>query len=89
MGDKESVSTISGEIFEDEDSEKSKQTDIGIQVGKQKQVSTSEFDAYKGLTALEKSVIKKVYKILDSQKDLAPSIREKLKAKMVKKLTKK
>ena len=49
----------------------------------------SEFDAYKGLTSLEKSVIKKVYKILDSQKDLAPSIREKLKAKMVNKLTKK
>lgn len=49
----------------------------------------SEFDPYKGLTSLEKSVIKKVYKILDSQKDLAPSIREKLKARMVKKLTKK
>ena len=49
----------------------------------------SEFDPYKGLTSLEKSVIKKVYKILDSQKDLAPSIREKLKARMAKKLTKK
>lgn len=51
--------------------------------------TTSEFEPYKGLTSLEKSVIKKVYKILDSQKDLAPSIREKLKARMVKKLTKK
>lgn len=49
---------------------------------------SSEFEAYKGLTSLEKAVIKKVYKILDGQKDLAPSIREKLKAKMVKKLTK-
>lgn len=50
---------------------------------------TSEFDPYKGLTSLEKTVIKKVYKILDSQKDLAPSIRERLKARMVKKLTRK
>lgn len=89
MGEKETVAIPSDEILEDEDSEISKKTDIGIQSGKQKQVSNSEFDAYKGLTALEKSVIKKVYKILDNQKDLAPSIREKLKAKMVKKLTKK
>lgn len=52
------------------------------------QRSPSEFDAYKGLTSLERAIVKKVYKILDSQKDLAPSIREKIKAKMVKKLTK-
>ena len=49
----------------------------------------SELDVYKGLTSLERGVIKKVYKILDGQKDLAPSIREKLKNKMVKQLTKK
>lgn len=49
----------------------------------------TEFDAYKGLTQLEKSLIKKVYKILDGQKDLAPSIREKIKEKMAKRLTKK
>ena len=89
MGEKELVNTSSNKIHEDEYSEKSKDMELEIQSGKQKQVSSSEFDAYKGLTALEKSVIKKVYKILDSQKDLAPSIREKLKAKMVKKLTKK
>lgn len=49
----------------------------------------SELDAYKSLTRLEQSIIRKVYKILDGQKDLAPSIREKLKAKMSKQLTKK
>ena len=49
----------------------------------------SELDVYKGLTSLERGVIKKVYKILDGQKDLAPSIREKLKNKMVKQLKKK
>ena len=49
----------------------------------------SELDVYKSLTSLERGVIKKVYKILNSQKDLAPSIREKLKNKMVKQLTKK
>lgn len=49
----------------------------------------SEFDAYKGLTQLERNLIKKVYKILDGQKDLPPSIREKLKTKMAKRLTKK
>ena len=51
--------------------------------------SLSELDAYKSLTRLEQSIIRKVYKILDGQKDLAPSIREKLKAKMSKQLTKK
>ena len=51
--------------------------------------SQSELDAYKCLTRLEQSIIRKVYKILDGQKDLAPSIREKLKAKMSKQLTKK
>lgn len=50
---------------------------------------TDELDVYKGLTALEKTLIRKVYKILNGQKDLAPTIREKLKAKMVKQLTKK
>lgn len=49
----------------------------------------SELDVYKTLTSLERGVIKKVYKILNGQKDLAPSIREKLKNKMVKQLTKK
>lgn len=49
----------------------------------------SELDAYKSLTSLERTIIKKVYTILNNQKDLAPSIREKLKNKMVKKLTKK
>ena len=49
----------------------------------------SELDVYKSLTSLERGVIKKVYKILNGQKDLAPSIREKLKNKMVKQLTKK
>ena len=49
----------------------------------------SELDVYKSLTRLEQSVIRKVYKILDGQKDLAPSIREKLKAKMSRQLTKK
>lgn len=58
-------------------------------LGQQTPIVKSEFDAYSGLTALEKSLVKKVYKILDSQKDLAPSIREKLKAKMEKKLTRK
>lgn len=48
-----------------------------------------ELDAYKGMTSLEKSLIRKVYKILNSQKDLAPTIREKIKSKMVKQLTKK
>lgn len=57
--------------------------------GKQIPTVKSEFDAYSGLTTLEKSIVKKVYKILDGQKDLAPSIREKLKAKMEKRLTKK
>lgn len=89
MGEKELVNTSSNKMHEDEYPEKSKDMELEIQSGKQKQVLSSEFDAYKGLTTLEKSVIKKVYKILDSQKDLAPSIREKLKAKMVKKLTKK
>lgn len=51
--------------------------------------SQSELDVYKCLTSLERGVIKKVYKILNGQKDLAPSIREKLKIKMVKQLTKK
>ena len=69
-------------------SEKTPNTSEGASQGENKPVP-SEFDPYKGLTSLEKSVIKKVYKILDSQKDLAPSIREKLKAKMVKKLAKK
>ena len=58
-------------------------------LGQQTPIVKSEFDAYSGLTALEKSLVKKVYKILDCQKDLAPSIREKLKAKMEKKLTRK
>lgn len=58
-------------------------------LGKQIPIVKSEFDAYNGLTTLEKSIVKKVYKILDGQKDLAPSIREKLKAKMEKRLTKK
>lgn len=58
-------------------------------LGQQTPIVKSEFDAYSGLTALEKSLVKKVYKILDGQKDLAPSIREKLKAKMEKKLTRK
>lgn len=53
---------------------------------KQKQ---DELDAYKGMTALEKALIRKVYRILNGQKDLAPTIREKLKSKMVKQLTKK
>ena len=58
-------------------------------LGQQTPIVKSEFEAYSGLTALEKSLVKKVYKILDSQKDLAPSIRDKLKAKMEKKLTRK
>lgn len=58
-------------------------------LGQQTPIVKSEFDAYSGLTTLEKSLVKKVYKILDGQKDLAPSIREKLKAKMEKKLTRK
>ena len=48
-----------------------------------------ELDVYKGMTALEKALIRKVYKILNGQKDLAPTIREKLKSKMAKQLTKK
>lgn len=48
-----------------------------------------ELDVYKGMTSLEKSLIRKVYKILNSQKDLAPTIREKIKSKMAKQLTKK
>ena len=62
---------------------------INDNLGKQIPTVKSEFDAYSGLTTLEKSIVKKVYKILDGQKDLAPSIREKLKAKMEKRLTKK
>ncbi len=100
MGDNSQNENDSIKFNEDESSSDEQQTDsskeqqiesneVGQGSGDREQVSASEMDPYKGLTKLEQSLIRKVYKILDQQKDLAPSIREKIKMRMTKKLTKK
>ena len=91
MGEKKEPTTTDGEdgkMSEGSNTDNSQETESD-KLGKQAPIEKSEFNAYNGLTALEKSIVKKVYKILDGQKDLAPSIREKLKAKMEKQLTRK
>lgn len=52
----------------------------------QPESKNSELDVYKGMTQLEVTLIRKVYKIINGQKGLDPKIREKLKAKMAKHL---
>lgn len=49
---------------------------------------TSELDAYKGLSENEIKVIKAVYSVLNSFKSIPPTIMEKIKNKLVKKLVK-
>ncbi|MBE5046063.1 synaptonemal complex protein 1 [Alistipes onderdonkii] len=52
----------------------------------QPESKNSELDIYRGMTQLEVTLIRKVYKIINGQKGLDPKIREKLKAKMAKHL---
>lgn len=104
MGDKERVEKEAKEnapnISEQKDNSSTEEQRNGVTTSVTNTGSTAsnetseekkanELDVYKGMTVLEKTLIRKVYKILNGQKDLAPTIREKLKAKMVKQLTKK
>lgn len=64
------------------------ETNPNAPTAKPEATQPSELDVYKGMTQLEYSLIRKVYRILNSQKGLPPKVLEKLKAKMSRQLTK-